>query len=53
MENSEKLCTEAGIPQLALEKPPSAQKVNFHTFIITDPKMKPEKELTLISSTHV
>lgn len=26
MENSEKLCNEAGIPQLALEKPPAAQK---------------------------
>lgn len=29
MEGSEKLCADAGIPQLALEKPPSAQKVEL------------------------
>lgn len=38
MDNSEKLCMEAGIPQLALEKPPSAQKVSrpYITIIIYD-----------------
>jgi ariadne-1 len=34
MDSSEKLCLEAGIPQLALEKPPSAQK--YTCLICTD-----------------